>query len=228
MRFGARSTHIYAHSSILDVSLMFTCMSEVCLAFMPFFCRRGLAAAYFFPKPTTQALRVVRQSAHLVGFHDTFTMPFVTGVHLYETACGLFSSDAHPWPHAGCLFYSDGFRTCRIVAPFGYSFVPTINTCSTHISASHAAGGEPPLLMHRGATHPCTNSAARAAGGEKPPLRAHLGDPQPAQVPQLERPRRAHAPLTQSHKFPRALTAYAPTHTHFDVHLYICTRSHSL
>ena len=83
----------------------------------------------------------------------------------------------------------------------------TINTCSTHISASHAAGGEPPLLMHRGATHPCTNSAARAAGGDTPPLRAHLGDPHPAQVPQLERPRRAHAPLSQSHKCPRALTA---------------------
>ena len=176
-----------------------------------FFFDVALLLHTFSPKPTTQALRVVRQSAHLVGFHDTFTMPFVTGVHLYETACGLFSSDAHPWPHAGCLFYSDGFRTCRIVAPFGYSFVPTINTCSTHISASHAAGGEPPLLMHRGATHPCTNSAARAAGGETPPLRAHLGDPHPAQVPQLERPRRAHAPLSQSHKFPRALTAYAPT-----------------
>ena len=104
---------------------------------------------------------------------------------------------------AGCLFYSDGFKTCHVVAPFCYldhSSVSTINTRSAHISASHAAGGEPPLPMHSGATHPCTNSAARAAGGESPPLRAHLGDPHPAQVPQLERPRRAHAPLSQSHK----------------------------
>ena len=37
LRFGARSTHIYAHSSILDGSIMFTCLSEVCLAFMPCF-----------------------------------------------------------------------------------------------------------------------------------------------------------------------------------------------
>ena len=158
----------------------------------------------FFPKPTTQALRVVRLSAHLVGFHDTFTMPFVTGVLSYATACGLFSMDS------GCLLFSDGFRACHVVAPFCYldhSFVPTIITRSAHISASHAAGGEPPLPMHSGATHPCTNSAARAAGGESPRLRAHLGDPHPAQVPQLERPRRAHAPLSQSHKCPRALTA---------------------
>ena len=111
---------------------------------------------------------------------------------------------------AGCLFYSDGFKTCHVVAPFCYldhSSVSTINTRSAHISASHAAGGEPPLPMHSGATHPCTNSAARAAGGESPPLRAHLGDPHPAQVPQLERPRRAHAPLSQSHKCPRTLKA---------------------
>jgi len=105
--------------------------------------------------------------------------------------CGLFSMDA------GCLLFSDGFRACHVVAPLCYldhSFVPTINTCSSHISAFHAAGGEPPLPMHSGATHPCTNSAARAAGGESPPLRAHLGDPHPAQVPQLERPRRAYTP----------------------------------
>ena len=103
---------------------------------------------------------------------------------------------------------------------------------STHVQLTSPhlmrQGGNRPPPMHSGVTHPCTNSAARAAGGETPPLRAHLGDPHPAQVPQLERPRRAHAPLSQSHKFPRALTAYAPTHTHFDVHLYICTRSHSL
>ena len=71
-----------------------------------------------------------------------------------------------------------------------------------HIFSSHPRiscgrrGTAPPV--HSGATHPCTNSAARAAGGESPPLRAHLGDPHPAQVPQLERPRRAH-PLSQSH-----------------------------
>ena len=168
-----------------------------------FFVDVALLLHIFFPKPTTQALRVVRLSAHLVGFHDTFTMPFVTGVLSYATACGLFSMDA------GCLLFSDGFRACHVVAPFCYldhSFVPTINTCSSHISA-HAAGGEPPLPMHSGATHPCTNSAARAAGGESPPLRAHLGDPHPAQVPQLERPRRAHAPLSHSRKCPRALTA---------------------
>ena len=183
-----------------------------------FFVDVALLLHIFFPKPTTQALRVVRLSAHLVGFHDTFTMPFVTGVLSYATACGLFSMDS------GCLLFSDGFRACHVVAPFCYldhSFVPTINTCSSHISAFHAAGGEPPLPMHSGATHPCTNSAARAAGGESPPLRAHLGDPHPAQVPQLERPRRAHAPLSQSHKLPRVLTAYAPTHTHFDVHIYM-------
>ena len=99
------------------------------------------------------------------------------------------------------LLHSDGFGACHVDARFCYlvhPFVPTNNTCSAHIPASHAAGGEPPLPMHSGATHPCTNSAARAAGGESPPLRAHLGDPHPAQVPQLERPRRAH-PLSQSH-----------------------------
>ena len=121
----------------------------------------------------------------------------LSGPHTLSSIC--------PFPYtmdAGCLFYSDGFRTCRVVAPpcyLDHSFVPTINTCSSHISASHAAGGEPPLPMHSGATHPCTNSAARAAGGESPPLRAHLGHSHPAQVPQLERPRRAYPPCPSSH-----------------------------
>ena len=72
-----------------------------------------------------------------------------------------------------------------------------------HIFSSHPRiscgrrGTAPPV--HSGATHPCTNSAARAAGGESPPLRAHLGDPHPAQVPQLERPRGAHTPLSRLH-----------------------------
>ena len=76
-----------------------------------------------------------------------------------------------------------------------HPLMSTVNTSPAHIPAFHAAGGEPPLLMHSGATHPCTNSAARAAGGESPPLRAHLGHSHPAQVPQLERPRRAYPPV---------------------------------
>ena len=66
-----------------------------------------------------------------------------------------------------------------------------------HFSASRAAGGEPPLLkVHIGDTHLCTNSAARAAGGEPPPLEAPWRHA-PAQVPQLERPRRAPPPVSQ-------------------------------
>ena len=52
-------------------------------------------------------------------------------------------------------------------------------------------------------------------GGESPPLRAHLGDPHPAQVHQLERPRRAHAPLSLSRHSPwqsRVPNAAHPTH----------------
>jgi hypothetical protein len=45
------------------------------------------------------------------------------------------------------------------------------------LSASRAAGGEPPLLnVHIGVIHLCTNSAARAAGGETPLLKVHIGD----------------------------------------------------
>ena len=63
----------------------------------------------------------------------------------------------------------------------------------SHLRISCGRRGTAPPV-HSGATHPCTNSAARAAGGESPPLRAHLGDPHPAQVPQLERPRGVHTP----------------------------------
>ena len=58
----------------------------------------------------------------------------LSGPHTLSSIC--------PFPYtmdAGCLFYSDGFRTCRVVAPpcyLDHSFVPTINTCSSHISAS--------------------------------------------------------------------------------------------
>ena len=59
------------------------------------------------------------------------------------------------------------------------------------LSASRAAGGEPPLLkVHTGVMHLCTNSAARAAGGETPPLDAPWRHA-PAQAPHHERPRRA-------------------------------------
>ena len=39
LRFGARSTHTYAHYSILDVSLMFTCLGvkSACVYAMFFF-----------------------------------------------------------------------------------------------------------------------------------------------------------------------------------------------
>ena len=94
------------------------------------------------------------------------------------------------------MFFVDVFL---LLQTFPFSRASPTHAFSAHISASHAAGGEPPLPMHSGATHPCTNSAARAAGGESPPLRAHLGDPHPAQVPQLERPRRAHPPVPVSH-----------------------------
>ena len=109
-------------------------------------------------------------------------------------------------------FFVDAFLRLQT---FPFSRASPTYTFSAHISASHAAGGEPPLPMHSGATHPCTNSAARAAGGESPPLRAHLGDPHPAQVPQLERPRRAHAPLSLSRHSPwqsRVPNAAHPTH----------------
>ena len=53
-------------------------------------------------------------------------------------------------------------RTPSSICPFPYAEGYTL-------SASRAAGGEPPLLkVHIGDTHLCTNSAARAAGGKRP------------------------------------------------------------
>ena len=75
------------------------------------------------------------------------------------------------------------------------------------LSASRAAGGEPPLLkVHIGDMHLCTNSAARAAGGEPPPLDAPWRHA-PAQVPELERPRRA-PPACLSALYARRGTRY--------------------
>ena len=75
------------------------------------------------------------------------------------------------------------------------------------LSASRAAGGEPPLLkVQRCAAHPRTNPAARAAGGEPPPLEAPWRHA-PAQVPQLERPRRA-PPACLSALYARRGTRY--------------------
>ena len=80
-----------------------------------------------------------------------------------------------PRSRLNCLFFDAILsgphvpRTPSSICPFPYAEGYTL-------SASRAAGGEPPLLkVHIGDTHLCTNSAARAAGGETPLLNAQRG-----------------------------------------------------
>ena len=127
-----------------------------------------------------------------------------------------------PRSRLNCLFFDAILsgphvpRTPSSICPFSYAEGYTL-------SASRAAGGEPPLLkVHIGDTHLCTNSAARAAGGETPLLKVQIGGMHlctnsaaraaggetppldapwrhaPAQAPHHERPRRAPPRLSQS------------------------------
>ena len=139
-----------------------------------------------------------------------------------------------PRSRLNCLFFDAILsgphvpRTPSSICPFPYAEGYTL-------SASRAAGGEPPLLkVHIGDTHLCTNSAARAAGGETPLLKVQRGDitvmhlcinsaaraaggepppleapwrHAPAQVPHLERPRRA-PPACLSALYARRATRY--------------------
>ena len=129
-----------------------------------------------------------------------------------------------PRSRLNCLFFDAILsgphvqRTPSSICPFPYAEGYTL-------SASRAAGGEPPLLkVHIGDTHLCTNSAARAAGGETPLLnvqrgdmhlcinsaaRAAGGEPPPLKAPRaLRAPRKCrsssgpggHTPLSQLHR----------------------------
>ena len=109
-----------------------------------------------------------------------------------------------PRSRLNCLFFDAILsgphvpRTPSSICPFPYAEGYTL-------SASRAAGGEPPLVQ-RGDMHLCINSAARAAGGEPPPLEAPWRHA-PAQVPHLERPRRA-PPACLSALYARRGTRY--------------------
>ena len=127
---------------------------------------------------------------------------------MLSMCCGMSLSYFYTPPRSrlNCLFFDAILsgphvpRTPSSICPFPYAEGYTL-------SASRAAGGEPPLLkVHIGDTHLCTNSAARAAGGEPPPLEAPWRHA-PAQVPQLERPRRA-PPACLSALYARRGTRY--------------------
>ena len=114
-------------------------------------------------------------------------------------------------PCAICPFsYAEGYTLSASRAAGGEPPLLKVHIGDMHLctnSAARAAGGETPLLkVQRGDMHLCINSAARAAGGEPPPLEAPWRHA-PAQVPQLERPRRA-PPACLSALYARRGTRY--------------------
>jgi hypothetical protein len=85
------------------------------------------------------------------------------------------------------------FRTCQ------YPYHPHLCSREHTLSASRAAGGKSPRLeMHRGATHPCTNTAARATGGNRP-LWKHPGRYAPGASAAARAAQAENLPLSQFH-----------------------------
>ena len=107
---------------------------------------------------------------------------------LFESASCPAHTIAYSFPCAQGYTLSAS-RAAGGEPPLLKAHIGVMHLCTN--SAARAAGGETPLLkVQIGGMHLCTNSAARAAGGETPPLDAPWRHA-PAQAPHHERPRRA-------------------------------------
>ncbi len=118
----------------------------------------------------------------------------------------LFARCAHPHSHptGPSWFFLEVYRWLSLSTPCWVGpTVPCMQMCYRPLTRAHSfrissGRGESPLLkVQRGAVHPRTPRSSSGRGTA--PSESATGATRPAQVPQLERPRRAYPPVSAPH-----------------------------